>query len=110
MGKFVISLRKNGEYQFILKAYNGQQILWSEGYAALASCENGIASVRMNSQHDGCFDKRVSSNSKLFFYLKATNGQIIGRSGMYESEAAMDNGIASVMKNAPDAEIENEFS
>ena len=32
MGKFVIKLRKNGEYQFDLKATNGQVILSSEGY------------------------------------------------------------------------------
>ena len=31
MGKFVISTRKNGEFQFNLKAANGQVILSSEG-------------------------------------------------------------------------------
>ena len=34
------------------------------------------------------------------------NGQIIGTSNYYESEASRDNGILSVMKNAPDAKIE----
>ena len=38
------------------------------------------------------------------FNLKATNGQVIGTSESYESESARDNGIASVMKNAPDAD------
>ncbi|RYF21036.1 MAG: DUF1508 domain-containing protein, partial [Flavobacteriales bacterium] len=32
MGKFVITTRKNGEVQFVLKANNGQVILASEGY------------------------------------------------------------------------------
>ena len=48
MGKFVISTRKNGEFQFNLKAGNGQIILSSEGYKTKASCENGIASVKNN--------------------------------------------------------------
>ena len=40
-----------------------------------------------------------------FFNLIATNGQVIGSSQMYANEANRDNGIASVMNNAPDAEI-----
>ena len=46
MGKFVISTRSNGEYQFNLKADNGQVILSSEGYTTKAGCENGIESVK----------------------------------------------------------------
>jgi len=107
MGKFVITKRKNDEFQFSLKASNGQVILASEGYAAKAGCQNGIESVRKNSQLDERYDKKTSTNGKPYFNLKATNGQIIGSSEMYESEAARDNGIASVKKNAPDATVED---
>nr|WP_276899570.1 YegP family protein [Pedobacter kyonggii] len=48
MGKFVITKRSNGEFQFNLKASNGQTILTSEGYSAKSSCENGIESVKKN--------------------------------------------------------------
>ena len=48
MGKFVISKRKSGEFQFNLKAGNGQTILASEGYTTKASCENGVESVKKN--------------------------------------------------------------
>ena len=48
MGKFVVSKRTNGEFQFNLKADNGQIILTSEGYSTRTGCENGIASVRIN--------------------------------------------------------------
>lgn len=108
MGKFVISKRSNGEFQFNLKASNGQIILSSEGYVNKANCVNGIESVKKNSQDDSKFDRKTSSNGKSYFNLKATNGQIIGSSQMYESEASRDNGIESVKKNAPDAEIEDE--
>jgi hypothetical protein len=107
MGKFVISKRSNGEYQFNLKADNGQVILTSEGYSAKAGCDNGIASVRTNSQDAGKFDRKISSNGKPFFNLKASNGQIIGTSEMYESEASRDNGIASVKTNAPGATVDD---
>ena len=80
MGKFVISKRTNGEFQFNLKADNGQVILTSEGYSSKAGCENGISSVKTNSQDDSKFDRKTSSNGKPYFNLKASNGQIIGTS------------------------------
>jgi uncharacterized protein YegP (UPF0339 family) len=108
MSKFVITKRSNGEYQFNLKAGNGQTILSSEGYSSKAGCDNGIDSVRKNSQDDSKYDRKTSSNGKPYFNLKATNGQIIGTSEMYESEAARDNGIASVKTNAPDATVDDQ--
>lgn len=109
MGSFVISKRKNGEFQFVLKAGNGQVILASEGYSSKAACDNGIESVRKNSQVDARFDRLEAKNGKFYFNLKATNGQIVGNSEMYESVAARDNGIASVAKNAPDADVKEEI-
>ncbi|MBA0884811.1 YegP family protein [Flavobacterium undicola] len=108
MGKFVITKRVNGEFQFNLKAGNGQTILASEGYTTKAACENGIESVRKNSQEDGRYERKESSNGKYYFNLKATNGQIIGSSEMYESVASRENGIESVKKNAPDGVVEDQ--
>jgi uncharacterized protein len=109
MGTFLITKRKNDEFQFVLKAGNGQVILASEGYTAKASCDNGIESVKKNSQVDSRFDKLEAKNGKPYFNLKATNGQIIGTSEMYESVAARDNGIESVKKNAPDADVKEDL-
>ena len=107
MGKFVITKRVNGEFQFNLKANNGQIILASEGYGTKSSCENGIESVKRNAQDDAKFDRKTAANGKAFFNLKATNGQIIGTSEMYETVASRDNGIESVKNNAPDATTED---
>lgn len=106
MGKFEVKTRKNGEFQFNLKAGNGQVILSSEGYTTKANCLNGIESVKKNAQDDNKFDRKTSTSGKHYFNLKATNGQIIGTSEMYESASGMENGIESVKKNAPDAAVE----
>lgn len=106
-GKFEISKRKNGEFQFNLKAGNGQVILSSEGYGDKAGCRNGIDSVRRNSQDDSRYERRTAANGKFYFNLKAGNGQVIGTSEMYEREAGRDNGIDSVKQNAPEATIED---
>ena len=46
--KFEVYADKAGEFRFRLKATNGQVIATSEGYKALASCMNGIESVKKN--------------------------------------------------------------
>jgi uncharacterized protein YegP (UPF0339 family) len=106
MGKFVVSKSSNGEFRFKLKAGNGEVILVSEGYTSKSGCDNGIDSVRTNSQVDARFEKKTSTNGKHYFNLKATNGQIVGTSEMYESTAGCDGGIVSVKANAPKATVE----
>jgi len=108
MGKFVISTRKNGEFQFNLVAGNGQVILTSEGYTTKPACLNGVESVKKNSQEDARFEKKTTESGAFRFNLKATNGQVIGTSQNYTTEAGRDNGIESVKKNAPDAEVSDE--
>ncbi len=46
--KFEIYKDKAGEFRFRLKATNGQIIAIGEGYKAMASCKNGIESVKKN--------------------------------------------------------------
>lgn len=106
MGKFLIKRRQNQEYQFALIADNGQVILLSEGYTTKTACENGIQSVKINSQDDTHFERRISSNGKYYFNLKATNGQVIGTSELYASEAGRENGISSVKRNSATSVVE----
>lgn len=46
--KFEVYADKAGEYRFRLTATNGQVIAVSEGYKSLASCLNGVESVKEN--------------------------------------------------------------
>ena len=48
--KFEVYTDKAGEFRFRLKATNGQIIAVSEGYKAMKSCMNGIASVKKNAE------------------------------------------------------------
>lgn len=97
MAKFVITKRRNGEYQFNLVADNGQVILASEGYVTLTACKNGIESVKKNAPILARYDRLISSNGRYYFNLKASNGQIIGTSALYDSlldrEECLDNVI-----------------
>jgi uncharacterized protein len=98
-GWFELNKSTNGQYYFVLKAGNAESILSSEQYVAKSSAQNGIASVQAHCSGDDRYEKKTSTNDKLFFNLKATNHQVIGTSQMYASEQSRDVGIASVKAN-----------
>ncbi|MEZ5938474.1 MAG: YegP family protein [Hyphomonadaceae bacterium] len=104
-GTFEIFKDKKGEFRFRLKASNGEIILASEGYKAKTGVKNGVASVMKNGGLEERFEKKPGAGGKFRFLLKAGNRQIIGTSEAYETERACQNGINSVMKNAPNAKI-----
>ncbi len=104
-GKFEISKSKNDKFLFNLKAGNGEIILTSQLYEAKTNAQQGIDSVRANAPLDERYERSTSTSGQPYFNLKAANGQVIGRSETYSSTSAMEGGIASVKKNAPDATV-----
>lgn len=121
MGKFVIR-QVNSGIKFDLKATNGQVIATSEVYESKDACLGGVESVRKNAATDKVEDQTVSSevltNPKFEVYedkggefrfrLKARNGQIVAVSEGYTTHKACLDGVESVRKNAPDAEVVEE--
>ncbi|QAA81023.1 DUF1508 domain-containing protein [Aequorivita sp. H23M31] len=102
----MFELKKSGEkFHFVLKAGNGQVILSSQMYASKASAMKGIESVKANAADDSLYERKTAVNGKFHFNIKATNGQVIGSSQMYASEAGVTTGIESVKNNAPAAGI-----
>jgi len=106
-GKFEIKKARNGQFHFNLKAANGEIILSSERYTTKRSAKNGIASVQKNSPDDARFDRRTARNGKPYFVLKAANHQVIGKSEMYETNRAMENGIRSVRRNGSSEKVDD---
>ncbi len=107
-GKFELKKSSNGQFYFNLKAGNGEVILTGETYTTKAAAQNGIASVKANAPHDQHYERKTSSGGQPYFVLKATNGEPLGRSEMYSSSSAMENGIASVKQNAPGASVDDQ--
>ncbi len=104
-GKFELKVSKNGKYFFNLLAGNGQIILSGEMYESKTAAESGIESVQKNSGDDARYERLTSANGDPYFTLKASNGQVIGKSEMYSSASSMENGIESVKANAAGAPI-----
>ncbi len=119
MGKFVIRTTATG-VKFDLKAGNGEVIATSEVYNSEDACRNGIASVQKNApvanvedqtvegyeaQKHPKFEVYADKAGEFRFRLKATNGQVIATSEGYSAKSGCMNGIESVKKNAPDADV-----
>ncbi|MBQ9267405.1 MAG: YegP family protein [Clostridia bacterium] len=120
MGKFVIKTSDAG-CRFNLVAGNGQVIGSSQIYSSMDACKNGIESVKTNApvaeiedQTKEGFETKTNPKFEVYtdkagefrFRLTARNGQNILASEGYAQMAGCQNGIESVKKNAPDAEIE----
>ncbi len=106
-GWYELDKNDKGQFSFVLKAGNSEVILRSEQYEAKSSATNGIASVQKNSGNDASYDRKVATNGKSYFNLKAANHQIIGTSQMYASEASRDKGIESVKTNGSSTKIKD---
>lgn len=122
MGKFVVKPTAKG-FKFNLKANNGEIIASSQIYASLRTCKAGIDSVRRNSVKANIEDQTVEDYAKAKhpkfevyqdkageyrFRLKASNGENICASEGYKSKTSCLNGIESVKRNAPEADIVEE--
>lgn len=120
MGKFVITSSKTGGCVFNLKANNNEVIATSQVYKSLDSCKNGVESVRKNApiasvedQTVENFENKTNPKFEVFadkagefrFRLKARNGEIIAVGEGYKAKKSCLNGIESIKKNAPDAEV-----
>ena len=106
-GWYELGKSSDGQFRFVLKAGNAETILTSELYGSKASAENGIASVQTNAPLDVRFDRKVASDGKSFFNLKAANHQVVGTSQMYASAQSRDVGIASVQTNGPTTKVKD---
>jgi uncharacterized protein len=104
-GKFELKKNDDGKFRFNLKAGNGKVILTSQIYRTKAAALVGMESVKQHAADDANFERKTSVSDEPYFVLKAANKQVIGTSEMYSSTSAMENGIASVMANAPDAPV-----
>lgn len=120
MSKFIVRTVPSG-IKFDLKHTNGQVIATSEVYETKAACLNGVESVKKNAPiakvenqtvegyetvTNPKFEMYEDKSGEFRFRLKARNGQVIAVSEGYTTKASCENGIASVQKNAPDAEVE----
>ena len=119
MGKFNIKGTKNGGFKFDLVANNGEIVATSQVYKTMRTLRIGLKSVVKNCMapiEDQTVEPVVAVKCPKFevykdnadefrFRLKASNGQIITVGQGYNHKSSCLNGIDSIRRNAPDANI-----
>lgn len=106
-GYFELTAAAGSQFKFNLKAGNNQVVLSSELYKTKQGALGGIASVQKNAKDDSRYQRNVAKDNSPYFTLVAANGEPLGRSEMYSSSSALENGIASVKANAPSATVKD---
>ncbi len=96
MSVFTIIRSFTGEFQFLLKAPNGQVIFTSVGYAEKDACLENIEYARQTSQSDENFNRLTYGNGNYYFQLTSARSEIIGTSEIFYNKDAMETSIISL--------------
>ena len=105
MATFELKKSDTGEFHFNFLDEHDKTILRSEQYSSKAAAQNGIESIRTNAGNDARYDLKESQSGKLYFNLKAANGQVIGTSMMYADHAAREAAVLHVKGGAAHAGV-----
>lgn len=107
MGRFVITRKKDGMFQFDFRDVNNRIILYGGTYTRKRMCINGIYSLQRNSRDHKKFNKKTSLTGIFYFNIKSVNGKIIAISDFFEEREVRNLGINLVQTNAEYAAIED---
>jgi len=113
-GKFVITKTPKGFYRFSLQAANYQTVLTSKNYSSLATCRDGVETIKKNAlapvedqtqypKYEVYFD----SAGKYRYRLLASNGLNIAMAeDGYATKSGCMNGIDAISRAAVDATVD----
>ncbi|WP_299799246.1 YegP family protein [uncultured Maribacter sp.] len=92
-----VDKKEDGFYQFILKSDNGSTLLKSVPFSTENELDNTIKDIKaLKNANCKFFERRTNTDGKFLVELKNSTGKIIGSSGLYSSEAGMENGILNI--------------
>ena len=124
LARFEIKKSKDNRFVFNLYAPNRVIVATSQIYSSSPSAVNGIKSIAINAPKAPIEDTTLKSYTTLGFpkweiytdkagqyrfRLYAPNGSCIVHSQGYTTKASCKNGIASIVKNAPEAIIDKSY-
>ncbi|MFS4455725.1 YegP family protein [Maribacter sp. 2304DJ31-5] len=85
--------------KFIVKSKSGKILLKSIAFNDKAEMEKIVRSLASSNNPLYKIERKTDFDGKFLFNLKNREGKIIGSSGLYSSEAGMENGIKNLRNN-----------
>lgn len=121
-GRFVITKTPKGYYRFSLQAANYQTVLASKNYSTLASCRDGLETIKKNAQSpiedqtlktpgpalkNPKYEVYFDTAGKYRYRLLASNGQNVAMAeDGYATKAGCMNGIDAINRAAVGADVD----
>ena len=100
-----IKKTKSADFQFIIKSESGKTLLESIPFSDKEALDKTLTVLRKVSSPIILFERKTNFEGKFLFNLKDQKGQTVGSSGLYSSEAGMENGIKNLKANLKDIKI-----
>lgn len=91
-----ITKQQTNKYTFVLKAASGQTLLSSVTFSNEKKAKETVNKLNELSSHRNTFERKTNHSGEFLFSLKNNQGEIIGNSQLYQSEAGMENGIKNL--------------
>jgi len=88
---------KDNDYRFLVKSDTGKTLLKSVAFNSQEDLNETLNNFKaQNDMNRKLFERKTNTEGKFLIELKNQKGQTIGRSGLYSSEAGMENGILNI--------------
>lgn len=95
-----IGKKKDGLYDFTLKSANGRTLLKSVPFSNEDDINKTLNQFKaQKNASDKFFERKTNTEGKFLIELKNHDGKTIGSSGLYSSEAGMENGILNILNS-----------
>ncbi|MDO1514402.1 YegP family protein [Maribacter confluentis] len=92
-----INKKKEGVYIFKLKSTNGRTLLKSVPFSSKDDLDKTLQEIKTKRNLTAkVFERKTTTDGKFLVQLKNSLGETIGSSGLYSSEAGMENGILNI--------------
>ncbi len=100
----MIEIRKDDDssYRFLLKNTEGQTLFSSIEFGSKKEIAKTVNKLTKTRQPAVRFERKTDYNGKFLFNLRDKKGKVLGKSGLYSSEAGMENGIKNVISRISD--------
>ncbi|MEB8329256.1 YegP family protein [Flavobacteriaceae bacterium KMM 6897] len=94
----MIEIKKHNEgtYRFKVNTSAGNTILESIDFSNIEDIKKSVADLQASINERKIFERKTDHSGKFLFQLKNKDGQLIGSSQLYSSEAGMENGIKNL--------------
>ena len=88
-----IEEQNKGEYQFVLKNANGSSIFKSTPFPTQEAAQHTLSQLSSAQPAYAQFERQTDHSGNFLFQLRSLQGERLGKSSPFSSEAGMENGI-----------------